>query len=62
MAKKTSKFHGNQVPKAFDPLSTNIETNAWRKVAKAGNYGSWVEYQKRVLGQVTPIHKYKKGI
>jgi hypothetical protein len=62
MAKKHSKFHGNQVPKAFDPLSTNPLTNAWRKVSKAGNYGNWMEYQKRVLGQVTPISKYKKGI
>jgi len=62
MAKKPSKFHGNQVPKDFNPLSTNIETSAWRKVVKAGNYGSWIDYQKRVLGQITPIKKYKKGI
>jgi surface antigen len=62
MAKKQSKFHGNQTPKAFSPLSTSVTTNAWRKVSKAGNYDNWIDYQKRVLGQVTPIKKYKKGI
>lgn len=60
MTKKTSKFHGNQVAKSVDQLSST--NNAWRKVNKAGNFANWLDYQKWVLAQVKPIERYKKTI
>lgn len=58
--KKTNKFHGNQVAKSVNQLSST--NGAWRKVGKAGNFANWMDYQKWVLAQVVPIQKYKKTI
>ena len=45
-------------------VSNPKRLNTWRKVTSAGNYDSWIEYQKRILKQVQPDKKlkYKKGV
>jgi len=62
MSKKPSKFHGNQVAKNVNLLSGDVTQNAWRKVSKSGNFRNWIDFQKYILSQVNPIHKYTHEI